>query len=374
MAEAWSGDGVGALSDEEIREAVRRRLKPGLSAATAKIAALHRSRCTVVHLSEHRREEERAVDGPPPKVVLGLKVYDDLDTAQVPAPRSVDDTSTTRLLLRESLRETPCVCGGSGRAQCTTCEGATTVDCPPRLGCKECGGTADACDACDGKGRVRKGRFVPEDAPPEGPASLARVKCAKCRQPGAACPGCRGLGDIPCTRCDATGRAPCPECEGKGSITCARCKGKGSRSTWTEGRVERERVEKVAELPERHAPGRARWTINRHALWSRTVLVEAGDPLPHLLEPGHRPELDRFRTAQRPGAGRTELLRTVRVEQLPLYHVRVAEAPNQEFYVFPSRDGVRVAVAMTTQRAQLITGAAVVAVLLVLAVLLLVVR
>ncbi|MFJ2743398.1 hypothetical protein ACIO3O_27520 [Streptomyces sp. NPDC087440] len=354
------------LSDEEIHAAVRRRLKPGASASLSKPVRLHRARCTVDRLDESRREVPCEANEKPADLDTLISYDTTLKAAKVPAPRSVSDTEPVRLFRHGSLSRRPCAYCSEGRMQCPRCKGAGRVDCPPRVPCEACKDST-ACRSCDGSTAGRHAQpEEPDDDDPE------RVRCLKCRTPGVACASCRGMGRINCPECRTTGSVACPECAKAGTIPCGHCEGTGQKVTWTEGHVGRTHTRQVRELPESWPGMRVRWKIKGPARWSEVLLRQPDDPLPALLEEGHRAELQQFRTAQRPDPGSREILRTVRLSQLALYRVGLSEDPNAEFYVFPTADGVRAVKVASGPRVQLITAAAVLAALVAVLVLTLV--
>ncbi|MEU8887851.1 hypothetical protein [Streptomyces sp. NPDC048442] len=379
------------LSDDEIRAAVKRTLrKPGVSVASARIEPIHRSRCTVRRLNESRQPVPRD-DNVKPEYLAGLQVYEgDLTDVRIAPPLDVRDTRTVRLLKHGTLKDVRCPhCRGSAHDKCPDCEGNRKVDCRRRNRCTDCGGGMNACTACN---NGERGRWTADDetsGPPRPtPLKRPRVKCELCREPHAACALCRGRGDTKCTLCNGTGKADCTRCEARGRVDCPHCERPGRKSTgrkvsWTEGHIVRaapNTPQKPLELPDTPLRDRVRREISNFGYWSPTPLDGPDAPLPRLLDERHRTELDRFRAPRKPAAGKTgkrpgtELLREVKLEQLPLYRVTLPALDKREFYVFAGTDGARAVSVATPKELRRRWAVALAAVLVALLVLTLVVR
>ncbi|MFI0977138.1 hypothetical protein ACH4SP_08930 [Streptomyces sp. NPDC021093] len=378
------------LSEDEIRAAVKRTLKPGVSAASAQIEAIHRSRCTVLRLNESR-QQVRCDDNAPPEDLRGLQLYEgDLMAVPIAPPLDVRDTRTVRLMKRGTLKNTKCThCHGTARAKCLDCDGTRKVDCPRRVRCADCGGGMNACTACN---NGEPGSWQSDDKtsrpPKPTPHKRPRAKCELCRTPNAACALCRGRGDTKCGDCNETGKADCTGCKAGGKVDCPHCERPGRKSTgrkvtWTEGHIVRAAPnppQNPLELPRTLLRSRVLREISTFRYWSPTPLDGPDAPLPPLLDESHRSELKSFCAPSKPAAGKTghrppvELLHEIKLEQLPLYRVTLPALEKREFYVFAGTDGARAVSLATPKQVRKRWAMALTTVLLVLLVLTLVVR
>ncbi|MFI5805290.1 hypothetical protein [Streptomyces sp. NPDC051561] len=361
---------TGALSEDEIRAAVQRKLGPGTLLGEPRIVEMHRSRCKVVRLIETRTSKEFRENGEPPKRLDTWEKYDDLHAVPLPPPHGVTGEPRRKLLLRGSVHNTPCGCD-DGLVDCPDCTNGQAV-CAKDHPCKKCDDTTDACVRCGG---IRAGRnWAPPQPAPDARQDAQRVRCRRCHAPRAACTGCAGMGRTECTKCHGSGTRRCESCNAKGTAKCGKCKGKGSNSVWTEGWITRVPTDQPPEeLPHAHPPGTRRQIVN-DGKWSFVVLRNADEPFPDMLDESHRSALDRFRLPRKPTKEEAELNREVRFEQLPVYRATFVQKPNREYYVFPAHDGVRAVSAVAPHMRRLLSWSAFVSAMLVIAALVLILR
>ncbi|WP_225839954.1 hypothetical protein [Streptomyces sp. NK08204] len=355
-------------SDDEVRAALDaflargRSRRPGPTPADFHLTRLHLLEATVIRCVEQRTEGTQHEPG---TVDLSERpVYDVLENYKL-SPHEKPSDQPLELVKRGTVHLRSCDCDcGNGRRRCADCNGMKYRPCEPARVCTVCQGVT-ACTQSLKHGGLPS---TPPRPPKPGRADRPdeRVKCEACQTPDSACPGCRGWGKVRCPECEASGRIPCVPCKGAGTVECGTCHGHGNLTSWTAGRIkwtsQPERVPPPVPRPRQVASelGSGGWHKDR---------LGTHDPLPDDLSPEHRSALEPH---LRPRQGEKE--REVVIKRLTVVKATPPDSDNREFYVFRSSDGrlsVRRRVSEEGRRKVFLAGAAVVALVVLVLVLVL---
>ncbi|MET9554667.1 hypothetical protein [Streptomyces sp. NPDC006645] len=293
-------------------------------------------RCRVVRFTERRHETPRTAFGR--EDLSALPLYEGAITDHpLPVPEGPGKITLVRA---GSYRPVPCPCD-NGTQQCAGCSGSGGHPCTCRNEPPPCDVCLDVapCAACEETGG-RRSRTTKARPAATGPGvtapGAARITCAVCGTPEAACPRCSGRGRVRCPHCEGKGREICARCSGRGVGTHDVCGGKGSLTHWVEGTVEYAHETATLSLPKPDWPDKVRERLSSAARWQKRA-VPRGGGVPAGVDAEHRTAV-----ATHLARGRVELSRRVTLETCPLARVELMDDPNRVFHVFPGAHSLEV--------------------------------
>ncbi|MGI5251505.1 hypothetical protein [Actinacidiphila glaucinigra] len=329
----------GTPSDDEMLQALARHLSGAGgavrldSSAGADLSWHSVLDCRIRRTTETRKESARTEKGR--KDLSALPTYSHLAGYRPGPPAGHGSVHRIELVREGSVRHNTCECG-NGEWACKRCEGRGRLPCDPTTACPDCRGL-ESCAECDGTGKPRP-RAKDRDRAAPATASRAvprRVRCAKCRRPGAACPTCAGRGRTQCSQCTGTGLVDCPKCTGGGTVAHDACGGSGVVTTWVGAVIEQRSREELVRRPLKRPPFPVRRRTARLGRWRKAVLT-GDEALPGDLDATHAEAL----VPHLVPAG--EVHRRIVLRHLPLARITVPTDPDRVFYAFPGSDGIEV--------------------------------